>query len=115
MTGNYKAVIRIGGATFTKTLKVETVKPNRLKIQLSFPTEILGGDESDISFKIKSAWLNGATAKDLHTTVDLLLKPVKTKFDKYSRFTFDDPVSEFYFETTSIFDNKIDIIWGSYC
>ena len=34
VTGNYKAIFRIGGATFTKRVRVETIKPNRLKINL---------------------------------------------------------------------------------
>ena len=45
VTGNYKAVFRIGGATFTKRIRIETVKPNRLKINLNFPGEILGGSD----------------------------------------------------------------------
>ncbi len=108
VTGNYKAMFRIGGATFTKIVKVETIKPNRLKIQLSFPAEILGGENGRITGSLKASWLNGAIARDLHATVDLLLKPVKTKFDRYSQYTFDDPVAQFYFETTSIFDGNID-------
>src|SRR5690606_3749879 len=31
-TGNYVAEVKVGGASFTKTLKIETVRPNRLKI-----------------------------------------------------------------------------------
>ena len=33
-TGNWNATAIVGGATFAKTLKVETVMPNRLKIEL---------------------------------------------------------------------------------
>ena len=108
VTGNYKAVVRIGGATFTKTLKVETVKPNRLKIALSFPTEILGGADKTINAGLKASWLNGATAHDLHATVKLLLRPVKTTFDRYSQYTFDDPATDFSFESTPIFDGNIN-------
>ena len=43
ITGNYRAQFRIGGATFTKKIRTGTNKPNRLKINLSFPSEILGG------------------------------------------------------------------------
>ncbi|MCK7531777.1 MAG: hypothetical protein MZV63_12510 [Marinilabiliales bacterium] len=42
--GNYRAQVRIGAATFTKIIKVETVKPNRLKIKLDFPDAVAGGD-----------------------------------------------------------------------
>jgi uncharacterized protein YfaS (alpha-2-macroglobulin family) len=32
-TGNYNAKVSVGGAHFTKSLKIETVKPNRLKLK----------------------------------------------------------------------------------
>jgi|WetSurMetagenome_2_1015567.scaffolds.fasta_scaffold00591_5 alpha-2-macroglobulin len=108
VTGNYKALVRIGAASFAKTLRVETVKPNRLKILLNFPTEILGGENKAIAANLKAAWLNGSAAHDLHSTVKLLLKPVKTTFDHYSQYTFDDPAAEFSFESTQIFDSTIN-------
>ena len=40
-TGNYNARVSVGGASFDKTLKVETVMPNRLKIAMDFGTEEL--------------------------------------------------------------------------
>jgi uncharacterized protein YfaS (alpha-2-macroglobulin family) len=39
-TGNWVAYIKIGGTTFSKTLKIETIKPNRLKILFDFGTEL---------------------------------------------------------------------------
>lgn len=107
VTGNYKAQIRIGGAVFTKTIKVETVKPNRLRIKLDFPYAVAGGESSSIRGNMKVAWLNGAVARDMRATVDLLLKPVKTTFEKYGQYTFDDPVTQFWFESQTIFDGNI--------
>ena len=40
-TGNWLAKVSVGGASFTKTLKIETIKPNRLKIAIDFEDEIL--------------------------------------------------------------------------
>lgn len=108
VTGNYKAQVRIGGAIFSKTIKVETVKPNRLKIKLTFPYEIAGGDNSTLRGSLNAAWLNGATAGNLKSTVELLLKPVKTTFEKYGQYRFDDPVKKFWFESQSIFDGNIN-------
>jgi uncharacterized protein YfaS (alpha-2-macroglobulin family) len=108
VTGNYKAVFRIGGATFTKRIRVETVKPNRLKINLSFPGEILGGSEGVTRGTLNVKWLTGATAKNLKASVEYILRPAKTEFEKYGQYIFDDPVSEFYSETVSIFDKETD-------
>ena len=37
-TGNWLAKVKVGGATFEKRIKIETVMPNRLKIDLDFGT-----------------------------------------------------------------------------
>jgi uncharacterized protein YfaS (alpha-2-macroglobulin family) len=108
VTGNYNAIFRIGGATFTKRIRIETIKPNRLKINLSFPGEILGGSNPVSKGTLNVKWLNGAVAKNLKSSVEYLLKHTKTEFDKYGQYIFDDPISEFYSETVSIFDNTTD-------
>src|SRR5690606_14199141 len=35
-TGNWTARIKVGGTEFNQNIKIETVKPNRLKINLDF-------------------------------------------------------------------------------
>ena len=108
VTGNYRAVIKIGGASFTERVRVETIKPNRLKIALTFPNDILGGTVQGATGKLNAKWLNGSMARNLRTSVEYILKHTKTEFEKYSQYIFDDPVAEFYSETVSIFDDAID-------
>ncbi len=108
ITGNYRAVFRIGGATFTKRIRIETVKPNRLKITLGFPDEILGGSDPVTKGTLNVKWLNGSVAKNLKSSVEYLLKHTKTEFEKYGQYTFDDPAKEFYSETVRIFDDAVD-------
>jgi|WetSurMetagenome_2_1015567.scaffolds.fasta_scaffold00034_18 alpha-2-macroglobulin len=108
MTGNYQAIFKIGGATFSKRIRIETVKPNRLKINLSFPGEILGGRNRETTGTLNVKWLNGLVAKNLKTSVEYILKHTKTQFDKYGQYIFDDPVAEFYSETVNIFNSTID-------
>ncbi len=108
VTGSYNAVFRIGGATFTKRVRIETVKPNRLKINLSFDAEILGGGRSGNSATLNARWLSGAVSGSLKSSVEMLLKPVKTEFEKYSQYNFDYPGRQFYSETETIFDGTLD-------
>ena len=108
VAGNYKAIFRIGGATFTKRVRIETVKPNRLKINLNFTGEILGGSNPVTRGILNVKWLNGAVAKNLKSSVEYILKNTKTEFEKYRQYIFDDPISEFYSETVNIFDDAID-------
>jgi len=108
ITGNYRAQFRIGGATFTKRIRIETVKPNRLKINLNFPGGILGGSNPVSRGSLNVKWLNGAVAKNLQSSVEYILKHTKTEFEKYGQYDFDDPVSEFHSETVNIFKSAID-------
>jgi hypothetical protein len=108
VTGNYKAVFRVGGATFTKRVRIETVKPNRLKINLKFPGEILGGSNLVTKGTLNVKWLNGSVAKNLKASVEYILKHTKTEFEKYGQYDFDDPISEFHSESVSIFDAAVD-------
>ena len=108
ITGNYKAQFRIGGATYTKKIRIETVKPNRLKINLNFSGDILGGSNAVSKGALNVKWLNGAVAKKLKSSVEYILKQTKTEFEKYGQYIFDDPIKEFYSESVSIFNDAID-------
>jgi uncharacterized protein YfaS (alpha-2-macroglobulin family) len=107
-TGNYRAIIRVGGATFTKRIRIETIKPNRLKINLDFKNEILGGTETSNHGQLNARWLNGLIAKNMKASVEYLLKHTETKFERYSQYNFDDPVAEFHSSTVNIFEGKTD-------
>jgi uncharacterized protein YfaS (alpha-2-macroglobulin family) len=108
VTGNYTAQFRIGGASFTKRIRIETVKPNRLKINLNFQGDILGGSNPVTKGTLNVKWLNGSIAKNLQASVEYILKRTKTEFEKYGQYEFDDPVSEFHSETVNIFKDAID-------
>lgn len=108
VTGNYRAQFKIGGATFTKRIRIETIKPNRLKINLNFPGEILGGTDRSTTGTLNVKWMNGSVAKNLKASVDYILKHTKTEFEKYRQYIFDDPATEFISETVNIFNSTID-------
>ena len=108
VSGNYKAQFRIGGATFTKRIRIETVKPNRLKINLDFPGKILGGSNQVTKGTLNVKWLNGTVAKKFKSSVEYILKHTRTEFEKYGQYDFDDPTSEFHSESVSIFNEAVD-------
>lgn len=107
-TGNYHANMRIGGANFSKRIRIETIKPNRLKIDMSFDNIILGGNIKTNRASLSAKWLTGAGTGSLQTRVDMMLKPVKTSFRGYSQYIFDCPVTNFYSETQTIYDGRTD-------
>ena len=108
VTGNYNAIFRIGGASFSRRVRIETIKPNRLKIDLSFRNELLGGENESETGSLSARWLNGAMAKNLKTSVEYIFRSTKTSFERYGQYIFDDPSVNYSYETTKLFDGSID-------
>jgi uncharacterized protein YfaS (alpha-2-macroglobulin family) len=106
-TGNYTARVSVGGATFEKSLKVETVMPNRLKIAMDFGTSELGAGRR-VGGLLTSAWLHGAPARGLKADVELALSPARTAFPKYEEYVFDDPTRKYDTERQKIFEGRLD-------
>ena len=106
-TGSYNARVSVGGATFEKTLKVETVMPNRLKIAMDFGTEELRA-QGHVSGVLSSAWLHGAPARSLKADVELALSPARTSFKRFEEYVFDDPTRKYETERQKIFEGNLD-------
>ena len=107
-TGNWLASVELGGATFTKSLKIETVKPNRLKIKLDFGKETLGPEDENLTADLQVNWLHGAPGKNLKAKITSQMKSVKTRFVTYKNFVFDDPARSFNAEPQVVFDGAVD-------
>ncbi|MBF6641236.1 hypothetical protein IVB69_07070 [Flavobacterium sp. J49] len=107
ITGNWEAVISIGGARFYKSIKIETIKPNRLKIKNSFNEPILSASKENVN-NIQVLWLHGAVAKDLKTEVQAKFSQQVTTFKGFSNYVFDDPTRSFYTEEINIFSGKVN-------
>ena len=106
-TGNWEAVASIGGARFYKSIKIETIKPNRLKIKNSFNDAILSTSKNNVN-NIQVLWLHGAVAKDLKTEVQAKFSQQVTTFKGYDKYVFDDPTRSFSTEEINIFSGKVD-------
>ncbi|UXX80516.1 MG2 domain-containing protein [Reichenbachiella carrageenanivorans] len=107
-TGRWQAVLKAGGATFSKSLKIETIKPNRLKIELDFKKERLTALDENISGDLSVKWLHGATAGGLKAEYEMIVSPVKTTFIDYPNFKFDDESKYFYAERQEVFSGRLD-------
>ncbi|MEN8204033.1 MAG: MG2 domain-containing protein [Bacteroidota bacterium] len=105
-TGNWLAKVNVGGSTFTRTVKIETVKPNRLKINIDFGTELL--KRGPVSGTLNAIWLHGARAKNLKADIEMDLRSTTTSFKSYQDFVFDDPAKSFEAEEEKVFEGKLD-------
>ncbi len=107
-TGNWMARFLVGGTVFTKTLKIETIKPNRLKINMDFGTDKLSVLQPYVKAKMIVKWLHGAVARNLKASVTATLTSIPTKFPKYSEYTFDDPSCKFSSEEVTLYEGETD-------
>uniref|UniRef100_UPI0002559AD1 alpha-2-macroglobulin family protein n=1 Tax=Ochrovirga pacifica TaxID=1042376 RepID=UPI0002559AD1 len=105
-TGTWTAKVVIGGANFSKNLKVETIKPNRLKINIQTSEKVLTTHNSQINLSAK--WLHGAIAKNLKVETDLLLRQSTTTFDRYPNYVFDDPSKRFESEEINVYKGTLN-------
>lgn len=103
-TGNWMATVKAGGATFTQALKVETVKPNRYKIELDFGKEKLSVQNDPVDVNMQVNWLYGAPAKNAQTRVEMNVEAVNTTFDNYRNYEFDDPARSLDMPSKVVFD-----------
>ncbi len=106
-TGQWNAYVKVGGSAFHKSLRIETIKPNRLKINISLPS-VLKAEQQQVSVPLSASWLMGAKASGLKTTVEMQLAKVNTQFSKYSQYVFNDPASEFVSDKTEVYSGTLD-------
>jgi uncharacterized protein YfaS (alpha-2-macroglobulin family) len=107
-TGKWSAVIKTGGALFSKALRIETVKPNRLKINFELNKNVSFGKSGKIEATLHAQWLHGGTAGGLKSTYEVMLTKARAEFKAYKNFTFDDPGVQFTSETFPVFDGSLD-------
>lgn len=107
-TGNWLGRVKVGGTEFTQPLKIEMVKPNRLKINLDFGLDKITAVRNNVSGDLQVNWLHGAPGKDLTAEFEVTLVKGETKFPKYEEYVFDDPSRDFYSESQKVFEGQTD-------
>lgn len=106
-TGAWNVNVNVGGVSFTKRLRVESIKPNRLKIDLSMSEKtLLRGEPLDGRLHVE--WLQGATARNLKYDIQGTFISTPTTFSGYKDFYFDDPSKVFNSEESKLISGTTD-------
>ena len=105
-TGNWSAKVKVGGMEFSQPLKIETVKPNRLKINLNFEVERI--TNPNLSGKLDVKWLHGAPGKNLKAEFEVILAKASTSFKGFPDYTFEGPVRDFVSESSPAYSGYTD-------
>ncbi|RHJ87643.1 alpha-2-macroglobulin [Parabacteroides sp. AM08-6] len=99
-TGAWNVNVSVGGVTFTKRIRIESIKPNRLKINLTMPEKVLRDEPLDARLHV--AWLQGATARNLKYDIQGTFISTPTSFTGYKDFHFDNPACVFNSEESKL-------------
>ena len=93
-TGTWNAKVIVGGAEYAKSLKIATIKPNRLKMNFDFDKEVLIANENTKG-KLAVQWLHGAPARNLKVDIKTKINSITNAFPKFKTYNFQDPVRTF--------------------
>ncbi|NDV79275.1 alpha-2-macroglobulin [Dysgonomonas sp. 511] len=107
ITGNWQARVKVGAVTFHKTLKIETVKPNRLKVRLNVG-DMVDASRGYLSAGLSSQWLHGAPAANLKAKVEMTLSKAYSPFKGYEQYSFNNPASNFRSDTYTIYEGTLN-------
>lgn len=105
-TGSWTATVKAGGQVYSRTMMIETVKPNRLAIELELPAGGLRPQARNVTLVGK--WLYGAPASKLRATVETSIFPRPADFPKWTGYAFTDPARSLEGGSERIFDGTLD-------
>lgn len=106
-TGNWTAKVSVGNSTFSRAIRIETVKPNRLKINLTFPSDLLKmGQNHQGSLEVN--WLYGSPASNARVEIDAIARAAQTSFKECVGYVFDDPTKSFVSEDIALYKGAVN-------
>lgn len=106
-TGTWQAYVKVGGTSFYKSLRVETIKPNRLKVRLESDS-IIDASKGVFSGRLTSQWLHGAPASNLKADVEISLSKTELPFQGYTQYTFNNPLIQFESNKHKLFEGTLN-------
>ena len=106
-TGYWNAYFKVGGSTFHKTVHIETIKPNRLKINTFYPSVLEGG--KSVTLRTDASWLAGSAADDCHVRAQMTLRKMQqSPFKGFEQYSFNNPATNFSTAEHTLFTGQLD-------
>jgi len=84
-TGTYTARVKLGGNVWQKDIKIESIIPNRLFVNLEPDSYLKNGNNS---ITLSSQWLHGAKASHLKAELDARYVIDQNPFKDYKQYSF---------------------------
>ncbi len=108
LTGKWNIQIKAGNSTFYHKLKIETVVPERLKIDFKMEKENITVKDKVIDVALSSVYLFGNQAAGLKATLNTKLIHKNKKFSKYKTYFFGNEAVIFKTLNQKIFDGFLN-------
>ena len=106
-TGYWNAYVKVGGSSFHKTLHIETIKPNRFKVNTEYPSVLEAG--KTVTFPVSASWLTGGAASGSPARADMTLwKTTDSPFKGFEEYSFNNPSSNFSKAEYQLYKTTLD-------
>ena len=113
-TGAYRAVVRVGASQLCRSVvRVETVMPNRLKVEFGFAGGTVDVTD-DTQISLMARWLFGGAAGPLKADVEYSARGTQPSFidgkatARYKDFNFLDEARPYEVSEEKLFDGNLD-------
>lgn len=106
ITGLYTAKVSIGGNTWSKGLRVESIVPNKLNVKLSSKEKYLTAGNNVL--KLEGSWLHGASAAGYKADVAVSYSSAKHDFDVSDEYSFSNPLNKTSEKRDQIFEGTLN-------
>ena len=108
LTGRWNVQIRVGNSTFYHKLKIETVVPERLKINFKMEKENFSAKDKVVDIALSSAYLFGNPAAGLKAILKTKIIHQNKRFSKYKTYFFGNETVIFKTLNQKIFDGFLN-------
>ena len=107
-TGTWRAEFLVGATVMVHPLKIETVAPLRLKVDLTPSSSSMGPADRRLGLELTAAYLFGAAAAGLGAEIDLELAGVDRSFATFPAYRFGDESVTFQPVRETLFKGELD-------
>ncbi len=107
-TGTWTARVTVGDATFQRPLRIETVKPNRMRIALDLGEGPVLAAQLPRPTHLQATWQHGAPAAQAPVVVSVGLSRAEFKPTGAAGFLFDDLGHQLTEGETVVFEGRTD-------
>ncbi len=90
-TGYWRLLFKMGGKVHKQSVRIETIRPNRLKMEMAFANEKIVKHTDPKTAPVSVKWMHGLEAKGLRTEIYMLQKVLTNPFGAdYTNYIFND-------------------------